>query len=199
MVRIPAAQPRTDKDVGYGMCPICGKPFFNACRCPVGKEHTVEELRKGHGRECFGGHRVSGDVAIDVKTGKSVKVPKNEAHARASMATLDEGKKKEKSPKLGKLDPESLPDDVREAVTVDHDMTEEQIQRVLAAVGDAALKALKNAGVREDAVYARVAAVQAVVRPVLEGNVGEKETAKEGSVRAKAASKDKGADKEEDE
>ena len=123
--------------------------------------------------------------------------PKDETHTRAPI--LDEAKKDKKAPKLGKLDPEALPDEIRDAVTVDHDMTEEQIQRVLAAVGDAALKALKGAGVREDAVYARVAAIQAVVRPVLEGNVGEKETAKEGSVRAKAASKDKGADKEEDE
>lgn len=121
--------------------------------------------------------------------------PVDETHARAPM----EEAKKDKKPKLGKLDPEALPDDVRDAVTVDHDMTEEQVQRVLAAVGDAALKALKGAGVREDAVYARVAAIQAAVRPILEVGEGKKETAKEGSTRVKAAAKAKGADKEEDE
>jgi hypothetical protein len=117
------------------------------------------------------------------------------AHARAPA--LVEAKKEKK---LGKLDPEALPDDVREAVTVDNDMTEEQVQRVLAAVGDAALKAMKGVGVREDAVYARVAAVQAAVRPVLEGGEGEAETAKQGAKRAKAVAQAKGAnDKGEEE
>jgi hypothetical protein len=194
--RIPLAQPTHDRDLGYGMCPICGRPFVRACRCPQ-KKHTLDELRKGHGFECLSGHWVSGDLAVDDK-GKQIDVPKREdVHARAPE--LSEARKGDKKPKLGKLDPEALPDDVRAAVTVDHDMTEEQVQRVLAAVGDAALKALKGAGVREDAVYARVAAIQEAVRPVLEGDVGKAETAKEGAARVKAAAKAKGADAEEDE
>jgi hypothetical protein len=99
-------------------------------------------------------------------------LPEGEAAPADALTEAAKGKKK-KAPALGKLDPESLPDDVRAAVTGDHALTEEQVLRVLAAVGDAALKALKGAGVREDVVYARVAAVQSAVRQVLEVGEGE--------------------------
>lgn len=87
------------------------------------------------------------------------------------------GLEEARKPAFRKLDPEALPDDVRLAVTVDHDLSEEQVQRVLAAVGEAALGALRGVGMREDEVYARVAAVLERVREALEANSGESEDA----------------------
>ena len=119
-----------------------------------------------------------------------------EAHARAQRPPVPEEDErleeaKAKDPKLGKLDPEALPDDVRLAVTVDHDLDEEAVQRVLAAVGDAALEALKGVGMREDEVYARVAAVLERVREVLEVGEGEREDAATAKARVDRASKAK--------
>jgi hypothetical protein len=111
-----------------------------------------------------------------------------ETHARAP---LDEAKAKERrgKSKLGPLDPEALPDDVRLAVTVDHDLNEEDVQRVLASIGDAALQALKGVGMREDEVYARVAAVLKAVENCLVAKEGAAEDAAAAKARVDAASK----------
>lgn len=116
-------------------------------------------------------------------------------HARAGVDEAAPAKAKDKGKaKLGKLDPEALPDDVRLAVTVDHDLGEEDVQRVLAAVGDAAKDALKGVGMREDELYARVAAMLERVREVLTVGEGEREDAGQAKKRVDAASKAKRKD-----
>jgi hypothetical protein len=114
-------------------------------------------------------------------------------HARAveEAKAKDAADKDKKKAGLGKLDPEALPDDVRLAVTVDHDLDEEAVQRVLAAVGDAAKDALKNVGMREDELYARVAAILERVREVLVVAEGSSEDAAAAKGRVDRASKAK--------
>jgi len=58
----------TKKEWPYGEpCPVCGGKFVGSCRCPG--PHNLEDLRKGHGRQCENGHRVSSSaenrVAVD--------------------------------------------------------------------------------------------------------------------------------------
>jgi hypothetical protein len=69
--------------------------------------------------------------------------------------------------KKGQAHPDNLPDDVQRAVVTTTDLTEPQINRVLSAVGDAALRILKDIGVGEGEVYGRVHKVQAAVREAL--------------------------------
>lgn len=124
-------------------------------------------------------------------------VPLSEgAHARADV--LDEAKRK-KAPKLGKLDVDRLPEELRAAITTDEALDEEQVQRVLAAVGEACLKALKDVGVSEDTVYARTAAVQLAVRGVLEGDGAHAEDGAEAKAKAKVKAKASGANDDEEE
>lgn len=117
-----------------------------------------------------------------------------DAHARASVEEAKQGKK----PKLGKLDSDALPEELRKAVTVDEDMTEDQIERVLAAVGDAARKAMVGCGVRESEVYARVAAIQTAVKAVVDARAGEAETATQADARAKRAAAQRDAKKDDE-
>jgi hypothetical protein len=112
-------------------------------------------------------------------------------HARAQVEEAKAKSGEKGKDGLGRLDPEALPDDVRMAVTVDHDLDEESVQRVLAAVGDAAKDALSGVGMREDELYARVAAILERVREVLEVGEGESEDASKAKKRVDKSSKTK--------
>jgi len=54
---------KTDVAKSNENCPVCGEKYSSQCRCPG--PHTMESLRKGHGKECPRGHRWSGDLVLD--------------------------------------------------------------------------------------------------------------------------------------
>ena len=54
------------KSQSHDNCPICGERYESQCKCSG--PHTVEDLKKGHGRHCSNGHSWSGDVVYDMAT-----------------------------------------------------------------------------------------------------------------------------------
>jgi hypothetical protein len=70
-------------------CPLCGGKKIGGCRCASRVlPHTLEQIQAGHGNVCENGHRWSGSIVVDDKTGE----------------VLQEGSQ----PKLNKYDPGSL-------------------------------------------------------------------------------------------
>lgn len=91
---------QSSKDLGYGLCRVCGSTVVNRCRCSSRIVHTVDSLRRGHGDECINGHQVSGDLAID-SSGRKVSLKKTAAEhmnlpsGYAKSISTGEGKKTE--------------------------------------------------------------------------------------------------------
>lgn len=103
-------------------------------------------------------HTCAGDLPLDV----------DRRMAQAAVP-LDEARKigNNKAAKVGKAHPDNLPSDVKRAIITTTDLTDEQMNRVIAAVGDTALKALKGIGVRDDEVFGRVQRVNDAVKHAL--------------------------------
>lgn len=57
-----------DNPYGDDGCPFCGKHAVGSCRCSG--PHSMEDLKKGHGRHCPNGHNFSGGLGYDPSTGK---------------------------------------------------------------------------------------------------------------------------------
>ena len=66
------------------------------------------------------------------------------------------------------LSSEDLPDDIQQAVTPTAQFSDDGRQKVMGAVGDAALDALKRAGVPAEDLYGLVDAIQAAVGDVVQ-------------------------------
>jgi hypothetical protein len=55
----------------WNKCDVCGGKIVTRCRC-MGP-HTIESLRKGHGRRCENGHLLGDGVYLD-KEGNEGKI-----------------------------------------------------------------------------------------------------------------------------
>lgn len=73
------------------------------------------------------------------------------------------------------IDPTVLPDDIKKAVVATGQMDEDQMNGVLADIGDAAVKALKRANVKDVEIYKVVVKIQESIQGILtKGNNNEK-------------------------
>jgi hypothetical protein len=55
------------------VCPVCGGKMVGTCRCSSRVPHTLDSLKRGHGKRCENGHRWSGNLAVD-SNGNEIKL-----------------------------------------------------------------------------------------------------------------------------
>ena len=132
----------------------------------------------------------SEDVYLFLPQGERTRRPK--VH-RTLVGSLREARAEETPSVDNALSSEDLPDDIQQAVAPQAQFSDDGMQKVMSAVGDAALDALKRAGVDATDLYGLVDAIQAAVSDVVqqyadltngagdEGDAGDEEaTADEG-------------------
>lgn len=68
----------------------------------------------------------------------------------------------------GYPDIDKLPDAIKRSITVSGNLTNEKINSVLSEIGEAAMRALKRVGIREDELFGLVSQIQKKVAKVLE-------------------------------
>lgn len=84
-------------------------------------------------------------------------------------------KKDDKEPQDGEsVDVDKLPDDIKDAIISADELGGERLNSVMSDVSDAALKALKRVGVKEEEIYALVAEIQKKISDVLAPNKEKK-------------------------
>jgi hypothetical protein len=67
-----------------------------------------------------------------------------------------------------RVDVEKLPADIQKRLKGVGDLDEDAVDRVMSAISESALKALRGIGVRDSEIYERVVEIQKAVRPVIE-------------------------------
>jgi len=133
---------------------------------------------RGFMREASGGGEAddAGDVGGERGGGGRASKPKPEGDKNGGKenddADAEGGKKSDKkqSPRddENEVNPSQLPQDIRDRVVGIEGLDEEQVNKVLIDVNDAAMKSLRRVGVKEIDIYNAVGEIQGAVLTVLE-------------------------------
>ena len=95
------------------------------------------------------------------------------ADAKASLKIKDAGSRSDARSPKDKVDVDALPQALKQKVMGIDEMDEAQIDRVMSAISEAALKSLKDVGVADSEVYETVVQVQKAVRSKLDKPSGK--------------------------
>lgn len=117
-----------------------------------------------------GGLQSSGDSIYDAALYLFLRVDPNEDAVEESAPKSDTPKPsgRDSGASVGaRVDIDALPTAIKQKVIGISALDAEQADRVMSAVSDALLKALKSVGVRDSDVYQKVAEFQKAVKPVL--------------------------------